>query len=49
MQEDGVLKVHEDVVFQANNAGSNGGAVSLTFTVGLQFPGAVFCDRFCCS
>ena len=47
MYSDGVLEVHGNVVFEANTAGDDGGAVSLPFVTMLLLPIAVFCDRVC--
>ena len=44
MYTGGVLEVHDNVVFEANTAGTgDGGAVSLPFSIGclLHFSGAV--------
>ena len=46
MVTDGVLEVHDNVVFEANTAGSEGGAVSPPFYKFSQLPVVVFCDRY---
>ena len=38
MSTGGVLWVHDNVVFEANTAGSDGGAVSLPFDIGSHLP-----------
>jgi len=43
----GVLKVHDNVVFEANTADEGGGAVSLPFDTVLLLPAVVFCDKCC--
>ena len=47
MYSDGVLEVHDNVVFEANTAGDDGGAVSLLFDTVSLLPAVVFCDWFC--
>ena len=47
LYSDGVLEVHGNVVFEANTAGDEGGAVSLPFVTILLLPVAVCRDRFC--
>jgi len=42
----GLLEVRDNVTFEANNAGSNGGAVSLPLEIGFHLAKVVFCDRF---
>ena len=39
--------MHDNVTFEANTAGSFGGAVSLPFDTVLPLPIVVFCGRFC--
>ena len=39
MITDGVLEVHDNVVFEANTAEESGGAVSLPFEIGSHLPG----------
>jgi len=43
---DGVLAVHDNVVFKANTAASLGGAVILTLEIGFDLPGLVLCGTF---
>jgi len=46
MSTDGVLEVHDNVVFDANAAETYGGAVSLPYeTVLLLLPVVVLCNR----
>ena len=47
MYKEGVLKVHGNVVFEANTAGVDGGAVSLPFDTVLLLSAVVFCDKCC--
>ena len=47
MNTGGVLEVHGNVVFEANTAGDDGGAVSLPFVTGLLLPSVVFCNTSC--
>ena len=47
MHTGGVLEVHDNVVFEANTAGSDGGAVSLPFDAVTLLSGAVVCDWLC--
>jgi len=47
MYSSGVLEVHGNVVFEANTAGDDGGAVSLPFVTVLLLPAVVFCDGVC--
>ena len=44
MYSDGVLEVHDNVVFEANTAVDDGGAVSLPFDTVLLLPSVVFYD-----
>ena len=44
MSSDGVLEVHDNVVFMANTAASDGGAVSLPSEIGFDLPVVVLCD-----
>jgi len=43
----GELEVHDNVVFKANTAVDDGGAVSLPFDTVLLLPSVVFCDTSC--
>jgi len=43
----GVLEVHDNVTFEANAAGLEGGAVSLPSKIDSHLPGVMFCDRVC--
>ena len=47
MYTGGVLEVHDNVVFEANTAGDNGGAVSPPFDTVALLPAVVLCDWFC--
>ena len=47
MSTGGVLEVHDDVVFEANTAGDDGGAVSPPFKRGSHTSVVVVCDTFC--
>ena len=38
MWDFGVLEMHDHVVFEANSAGTDGGAVSLPFNIGSHLP-----------
>ena len=40
----GELEVHDNVVFEANTAGSNGGAVSIPFEIGSHLPDVALGD-----
>ena len=40
------MKVHDNVVFEANTAGSDGGAVHLPFEIGHISPVKIMCDAF---
>ena len=44
LDEDGVLEVHDNVVFKANTAQLWGGAVSLASEIGFDLPVVVLCD-----
>ena len=46
MYSDGVLEVHATVVFEANTAADNGGAVSLPFVTVALFPVWCFSTGF---
>ena len=41
---DGVMGVYDNVVFEANAAGSNGGAVSIPFEIGSHLPDVALGD-----
>ena len=47
MHTGGELEVHDNVVLEANTAGSDGGAVRLPFDTVLLPPARVLCGRFC--
>ena len=47
MYTGGVLEVHDNVVFEANTAGDDGGAVSLLFDTVEPVSAVVFCDTSC--
>ena len=47
MHPGGELKVHDNVVFEANTAGDDGGAVSHLIEIGFLLVVVVFCDRAC--
>jgi len=47
MYSSGVLEVHDNVVFEANTAGSDGGAVSLPFDIVFLLLAAVFFYGVC--
>jgi len=47
MNSGAVLKVHDNVVFEANTAETHGGAVSLPFDTVSLLPAVVFCDKCC--
>ena len=47
MYTGGELELHDNVVFEANTAVDDGGAVSLPFDTVLLLPSVVFCDWFC--
>jgi hypothetical protein len=44
--DDGVLEMHDNVLMQANTAGTDGGAVSLPFEIGSHLPVLVLQDTF---
>jgi len=43
----GELEVHDNVTFEANAAGSEGGAVRLPSKIDSHLPGVVLCNRVC--
>jgi hypothetical protein len=47
MDDGGVLEVYDNVVFEANTAGSLGGAVSRPSKIDSHLPGVMFCDTAC--
>ena len=47
MWQGGVLEVHGNVVFEANTAGDDGGAVSLPIRHYFLLHIVVVCNRFC--
>ena len=47
MNQNGSLEVHDNVMFQANTAEDNGGAVSLPIDIGFVLAVLVFCDGLC--
>ena len=47
MWDGGVLKVHDDVTFEANAAEELGGAVSLPFEIGSHLPDVALWVTFC--
>jgi hypothetical protein len=46
MYREGVLEVHDNVVFEANTATDDGGAVSLPLSCGSHISCLVSCDGF---
>jgi len=47
MYKEAVVEVHGNVVFEANIAGDDGGAVSLPIDTVLPLTAVVLCDKFC--
>ena len=47
MSTNGLLEVHDNVVFRANTAEEDGGAVRPPLEIGFQLARAVFCDMCC--